>query len=171
MSTEEKTFSNRAFPYTLSAFGLLFGLLWLATALILQLRLNQNPFLFWANAASRTTTLVGLTWALFVVPFLAWLVVWVNAPRQIIIGPDFVEGSPPRLRGRPPARRRVVIRFEVLGRVGWTLLGPVVQGNRMASRGSMLLLSPRNAKIIRQRWDQWKRERDGAPFTDLPVAP
>lgn len=156
-NSAEETLPNRAFPFTALMLGFWFLVLWFVTAGVLELSLGENPFLGWANTASRTATLVGLTWALLVVPFLSWVIIQVNAPPEIRVGTDYVQGVPPFTRGRMAIRRQVVVRFETLERVGWNLLGPAVQGSSSVSPGANMLLSLKNARLIRQRWIEWKR--------------
>jgi hypothetical protein len=167
---QREVVANQALPFTIVMWGFWITLLWFALAWGLQIRFGQDPFLGWANVASRTLTMVGLVWV-FCVFFFSWLLNWVMAPRQVIIGPDYVEGSPPRLLGTPPKPRDIVIRFNVLGSVRWNLLGPAALGGPNAPPGAAMLLSYKNAKLIRGKWTEWKRQQNRAPFADLPPVP
>jgi hypothetical protein len=162
--------TNRALPFTVATFGFWVLLVWFALAGALLLRLREDPFLGWANVASRTLTVVGLLW-IFCVIFLSWVFSLVMAPRVLRIGVNYVEGSPPRLYGSPPSPRRILIRFSDMGSVGWNLLGPSAVGGPNSPRGSTMLLSYRNLKLIRHKWADWKRRQERGPFTDLPRIP
>jgi hypothetical protein len=139
--------------------GTFFGL-WVITVLWLWLSSGQNPLDGFANRASAIISILTVIWIGCVVLFVE-IVTWVNMPNELLVREDSVEGSPPREYGNPPRPRQVVIRFEDVRSIGWGGLGPCVlagPGGVRAQdrRDAMLLVTSRNARILREKWLAWK---------------
>jgi len=157
---------NHATPFTTVTIAFWFLLMWVGFALAVGVSFDENSFTGWGNVASRATTMLGVAWVFFVL-FISWLFNWVMGPPSIRIGPDSFEGTPPRLSRRSTDGRSIVIRFDELKSVGWNLLGPSAVGSPGKPGGPIMLLTVRNAKVLRAHWAAWKGRREAPPTTGI----
>jgi len=168
--------SNRGYPWI---FGWMMGyvaIIWVALALWLYLDTSDGPFVSLDNRGTLLLTELGIAWLVLVAGF-SWLEAWNRCPPEIRVTNNSVIGSPPRKWGNPPRRVYVELPFSSIRYVrmldGW---GPAIQtGPRSilarSSENRIFHLTPRNARIIRDRWKEWLKRQDREPMTDLPPFP
>ena len=163
------SFPNHSLAGPLATIGGTFSVIWIITLTSAWLSFKQDPFEGFGNRASVVITSLTIIWVGCVLLF-AWIATWVDMPRELVIGNDYVEGTPPRLYGNPPRPRHVVIHFEDIRKVGWGGLGPCVTAGPGSlrvrdPRDAALLLSFRNSRILRDRWTAWKGQQRTSPIS------
>lgn len=146
---------NPSYWWTFLGTGVWLLAMWLVAAGVLAIRYEESPLMGWANFPSRLLLGIGVAW-LALTLFSTHLLTLANSPPALQLSRDRLEGTPPlryRSLGGP---RHLSIRFEMIQKVGWSLLGPAVLTNKRGPPGPGMLVTLQNAKEIRIRWTAWK---------------
>lgn len=151
--------SNPAFAWTFLGLGAWFGMLWIGVTSIVAYHYHENPFVAPQRFPGDFVIGLGVFWIFFTALF-AYALVLANAPPILRVGPDYVEGTPDRRNGLLRATRSVVIRYDTIRKIGWSLLGPAVITNERGPPGFGFLLSYQNARMLQEEWRRWRDGRD-----------
>lgn len=153
-----KEMRNSSFYWTFIGTGFWFLLMWFTLAAILAARFGVSSLEAVSSFSTLLLVAVGISWVLILL-FAAYVLGLANSPPVITVGRDFVSGTPPlRIREFGEARN-LTIPFAAIRRVGWSLAGPAVITNKQGPPGPGLLLSFKVARIVKERWVEWKADQ------------
>jgi hypothetical protein len=152
------------------------GTAWLVFALALWRESGRNPFLGWENPSSRVMTGLGVCWAALVI-FFVWAKRSEHVPAEILVREDSVQYVRTRRQAAYLGPGLHTMPFKTVIGVRWYIFGPSLLSGGGGTiwhpkpGGGAILLSVRNCRIVRDRWEEWKRRQDLSPLADLPPVP